>query len=252
MVGFGRCGLVQGQGDASRGHQEAGSCISHGLVFRQGVWRFGDAALWGPRWRKASCGPGARTVELVDNKTVAPGLLVRQGFEDADIGRSKAHALADRLRRIDPDLEAAASTGDLIQRVTGADPLPMVDLLVDCTASVAVRTALEHALRDAPDTRPPIASVAIDSQAANGIATLSRGNHSGGTLDLTRRLKLEACRTAQFAKPLEAFWPRSAPGEEFQPEPGCSEPTFIGSQCRSGGTISSDAEFDRSCDPKDR
>ena len=178
---------------------------------------------------------GARTVELVDNKTVAPGLLVRQGFEDADIGRFKAHALADRLKRIDPDLEAVASTGDLIQRVTGADPLPMVDLLLDCTASMAVRTALEHALRDAPDTRPPVASIAIDSQAANGIATLSRGNHSGGTLDLTRCLKLEACRSAQLARPLEAFWPRSAPGEEFQPEPGCSEPTFIGSNADLAG-----------------
>ncbi len=178
---------------------------------------------------------GARTVELADNKSVAPGILVRQGFEDADIGRSKAHALADRLKRIDPDLDAVASAGDLIQRITGADPLPMVDVLIDCTASVAVRMALEHALRDASYTRPPIASIAIDSQAANGIATLSRGNHSGGTLDLTRRLKLEACRGAQLAKPLEAFWPRSTPEEEFLPEPGCSEPTFIGSNADLAG-----------------
>ena len=178
---------------------------------------------------------GTRTVELVDNETVAPGLLVRQGFEDADIGMSKARALADRLKRIDPDLDMVASTGDLIQRITGADPLPMVDVLIDCTASAAVRTALEHALRDAPVTRPPIASIAIDSQAANAIATLSRGNHSGGTLDLTRCLKLEACRSAQLARPLEAFWPRSAPEEEFQPEPGCSEPTFIGSNADLAG-----------------
>ena len=178
---------------------------------------------------------GARTVELVDNKTVAPGLLVRQGFEDADIGRSKAHALADRLERIDPDLETVVSTDDLFQRITGADPLPMVDVLIDCTASVALRTALEHALRDASDARSPIASIAIDSKAANGIATLSRGNHSGGTLDLTRRLKLEACRSAQLAEPLEAFWPLSARREEFQPEPGCSEPTFIGSNADLAG-----------------
>ena len=178
---------------------------------------------------------GARTVELVDNKAVAPGLLVRQGFEDADIGRSKAHALADRLKRINPDLETVASTDDLIQRITGADPLPMVDVLIDCTASVAIRTALEHALRDALDARSPIASIAIDSKATNGIATLTRGNHSGGTLDLIRRLKLEACRRADLAKPLEAFWPQSALREGFQPEPGCSEPTFIGSNADLAG-----------------
>ena len=201
------------------------------------AWFFGKrVAIWGcgaVGTQVAECvvRAGAKTVEVVDNKTVAPGLLVRQGFEDADIGRFKATALADRLKRINPDLEVVTWTDDLIQRITGADPFPMVDLLIDCTASVAVRTALEYALQDATDTRPPIASIAIDSQAATGIATLSMGNHSGGTLDLTRRLKLEACRSAKLAKPLDAFWPQSrpTPGEEFQPEPGCSEPTFIGS-----------------------
>ena len=205
------------------------------------AWFYGKrAAIWGcgavgTHVAESVVRAGARTVELVDNKTVAPGLLVRQGFEEVDIGRSKAQALADRLKRINPDLEAVASTGDLIQQIAGADPLPMVDVLIDCTASAAVRMSLENALRDAPDTRPPIASIAIDSQAANGIATLSIGNHSGGTLDLTRRLKLEACRSAQLARHLEAFWPQSAPEEEFQPEPGCSEPTFIGSNADLAG-----------------
>ena len=204
-------------------------------------WFFGKrVAIWGcgavgTQVAESVVRAGARTVELVDNKLVEPGLLVRQGFEDADIGRFKADALADRLKRIDLDLEVVASTSNLIQRITGADSLPMVDFIIDCTASIAVRTALEHVLRDAPNNRPPIASIAIDNQAANGAATLSRGNHSGGTLDLTRRLKLEACRSAQLAKPLEAFWPRSASREEFQTEPGCSEPTFIGSNADLAG-----------------
>jgi len=42
-----------------------------------------------------------------------------------------------------------------------------------------------------------------------------KGNHSGGTLDLTRHLKPEACRSAQLTRTLEAFWPRSTPTEEF-------------------------------------
>ena len=177
---------------------------------------------------------GARTVELVDNKTVTPGVLVRQGFEDADIGRSKSKALADRLKRIEPDLEVVLSIEDLIQRITGTDPIPKVDMVIDCTASVAVRTALENALRDA-ESRPAIASIAIDNKAATAIATLSTSDHSGGTLDLIRRLKLEACRSPQLSKPLEAFWPRTASGEGFQPEPGCSEPTFIGSNADLAG-----------------
>ena len=171
---------------------------------------------------------GARTVELVDNKNVVPGLLVRQGFEDADIGRSKACALADRLQRIEPELETVVSTDDLIARIAGSNPIPNVDLVIDCTASLAVRTALERELRDV-DSRPAVAAIAIDSQAATGVATLSTPEHSGGTLDLVRRLKLEACRRSTLSKSLEAFWPRSAPSESFHPEPGCSEPTFIGS-----------------------
>lgn len=47
-------------------------------------------------------------------------------------------------------------------------------------------------------------------------------------LDLTRHLKLEACRSAQLTRTLEAFWLRSTPTGAFQPEPGCSELTFIG------------------------
>ena len=177
---------------------------------------------------------GATTVGLVDNKTVTPGLLVRQGFEDVDIGKFKAEALAERLKRIEPDLETIVSTDDLIQHITGVDPFPNVDLIIDCTASLAVRTALERVLRDV-GLRPAIASIAIDGQAVAAIATLSKLEHSGGTLDLVRRLKLEACRKPTLSEVLEAFWPKSASDMLFQPEPGCSEPTFIGSNADIAG-----------------
>ena len=177
---------------------------------------------------------GAAAVELVDNKTVAPGVLVRQGFEDADIGGFKANALAERFQRIEPDIECVTSTDDLLSRITGPEPFPDVDLVIDCTASLAVRTALERTLRDV-DRRPAIASLAIDGQAGGAIATLSMPDHSGGTLDLVRRLKLEACRKPALSNVLESFWPRSSPGERFQPEPGCSEPTFIGSHADLAG-----------------
>ena len=177
---------------------------------------------------------GAKTVELVDNKTVEPGLLVRQGFEDVDIGKYKANALADRLKRIDPDLRTRVFTDDLIVRITGSETIPDVDLVIDCTASLAVRTALEHALRDV-DSRPAIAFIAIDSHASAAMATLATPDHSGCTLDLVRRLKLEACRGSNLSKLLEAFWPKSTSSESFQPEPGCSEPTFIGSNADLAG-----------------
>ncbi len=171
---------------------------------------------------------GARVIELVDNKSVDPGLLVRQGYEDADIGEFKAIALANRLKRIEPDLEVVSSTDDLIERITTADPVPNVDLVIDCTASVAVRTALESRIQGT-EVNTPIASIGIDSQAITAIATLAYAGHSGSTLDLLRRLKLESCQRSSLSKHLEAFWPQTATDVVFQPEPGCSEPTFIGS-----------------------
>ncbi len=177
---------------------------------------------------------GIVAVELVDYKKVTPGLLVRQGFEDADIGKFKAKALAERLNQINPDLDPDVSTNDLISRLTSPDPIPNVDLVIDCTASSAVRTALEYTLRDGKP-RPAIVSIAIDHQASSVIATLSMPGHSGGTLDIFRRLKLEACQRSTLSRLLEAFWPRSSPTERFQPEPGCSEPTFIGSNADLAG-----------------
>ena len=169
---------------------------------------------------------GVRKIELTDKAFVVPGILVRQNFEDADIGKRKALALAERLQRIEPDVETCDSTENLIAKLTGESPFPNVDLIIDCTASLAVRTACECALHGV-QSRPAIASIAIDSRAKCGLATLSMPRHSGGSLDLARRLKLEACRQPKLVDLLEAFW--SGQGERFQPEPGCSEPTFIGS-----------------------
>ena len=177
---------------------------------------------------------GVARVELVDNRVVAPGLLIRQGFEDSDIGRSKAKALADRLKRIEPDLETDALTDDLIHRLGQADPLPDVDLVIDCTASSAVRMKLEQALCGNV-TRPPIASMGVGYDASSAIATLSTSAHSGGPLDLIRRLKLEVCRKPRFSKLQDIFWPPTPRTERFQPEPGCSEPTFVGSDADLAG-----------------
>ena len=177
---------------------------------------------------------GATRVELVDNKEVAPGLLVRQGYEDSDIGQRKAAALAGRLKRIEPDLETEAVDNDLIHRLGESDPLPEVDLVIDCTASSAVRMKLEQTLCG-DVARPAIASMSVNDDASSAIATLSKAAHSGGPLDLIRRLKLEACRSSRLSELRDAFWPTRPRSERFEPEPGCSEPTFVGSHADLAG-----------------
>ena len=177
---------------------------------------------------------GATRIQLVDNQKVAPGLLVRQGFEDADIGRWKTDALADRLRRIEPDLEIEKLSENLIQRVSEANAISDVDLVIDCTASSVVRMKLEQRLRGA-SVRPPIASMGVSHDASSAMATLSTSRHSGGPIDLIRRLKLEVCRRSSLSNLLDAFWSTTPVADRFQPEPGCSEPTFVGSHADLSG-----------------
>ena len=66
-------------------------------------------------------------------------------------------------------------------------------------------------------------------------AHVSTAAHSGGPLDLIRRLKLEVCRKPRFSRLRDIFWPKVPRAERFQPEPGCSEPTFVGSDADLAG-----------------
>src|SRR6185295_6174271 len=57
---------------------------------------------------------GARKVRLVDNGEVTPGVLVRQPYTYAEIGRPKAEALAQRLRTVAPRVTAEARRVDAV------------------------------------------------------------------------------------------------------------------------------------------
>ncbi len=172
---------------------------------------------------------GVKKLILRDSGVVTPGVLVRQPFDDADIGRAKAYALRDRLRRIRPDLEVDVYIDSILDDpLDGPDWVAGSDVIIDSTASGPVMELLERR-RWSSDVPPvPVISMAIGRNADRGMVMLARPTHSGGPLDITRRLKLEACSRPDLAGFLDEFWP----GEQrvfFQPEPGCSDPTFVGS-----------------------
>ena len=171
---------------------------------------------------------GAKRIVLYDNGRVMPGVLVRQCFDDDDIGLLKVEALAKRLTRIDPSITIESNYKDLVNVLDEERSADEVDLLLDCTGSANLRCQLERTLRNWPSP-PPIASLGVSHNAEAAIATLSMPAHSGGPLDLVRQLKLKACRTLELEELLETLWPEQPRTERFQPEPGCSEPTFVGS-----------------------
>lgn len=175
---------------------------------------------------------GVRKLILRDNGLVGPGLLVRQPFDDADIGRPKVEALEERLKRIRPDLEIDSFPQNILTApLDSADWTDGADLVIDTTASEAVLGKLELKRRTDKEGRIPIVSMAIGHRAERGLVTLAGAGYSGGPFDVTRRAKLEACNRMGLEKFADEFWPSpGAPRRKlFQPEPGCSDVTYTGS-----------------------
>jgi molybdopterin/thiamine biosynthesis adenylyltransferase/proteasome lid subunit RPN8/RPN11 len=175
---------------------------------------------------------GARQVTVVDNSTVHPGILVRQPYENGDIGKPKAAVLAKRLARIRPEATVTSQVGDVLATVLGEHAsIPDADLIVDATANPMVTTKLELRRWPARDRWPPVCTVIIGHRAELGLATLSLPGATGAGADLLRRVGLAARTdpTARLSDLADDLFPHPPRTEVFQPEPGCSQPTFVGS-----------------------
>ena len=88
---------------------------------------------------------GIGHMTLVDDDQIEIANLQRQiAFEQSDLGESKAEHLADRVRRINPDVSVATLTerleGDELQRQVNS-----ATLVVDCTDNFNTRFALNRA-----------------------------------------------------------------------------------------------------------
>jgi len=175
---------------------------------------------------------GASQVTVVDNSAVHPGILVRQPYDDADIDKPKAAVLAERLGRIRPETTVTGLVGDVLDTILGehAD-IPDADLIVDATANPMVAAKLELRRWAARDRWPPVCTVVIGHRAERGLATLSLPGATGGGADLLRRVGLAARTdpTGQLRDLAGDLFPHPPRADVFQPEPGCSQPTFVGS-----------------------
>ena len=173
---------------------------------------------------------GTARLHIVDSGTVSPGVLSRQPYEDADIGKPKAEVLADRLGRIRPETEITASVADIIfsDLFSGPD-LGQYDLIIDATANRSVAAKIERAQRDQHDPWPALITVAISQQATHGVAAVTPRGAVGAGVDLLRRLGLRTCMSTALSDVYSAFFPPRASRLNFRPDTSCSDTTFIGS-----------------------
>jgi integrative and conjugative element protein (TIGR02256 family) len=179
-----------------------------------------------------ACLRAGAALTIVDNGVVTPGILVRQPYSDADIGKAKATALAERLRALRHGAAVTPQVRNAISAHLGAGhPAPAYDLVVDATADSRVRAALEHARAPRRDQWPPVLTMMIGHRARRGVVVVSRTGATGAGHDGLRRLGIAARTThaAALADVAEDLYPPEPRTELFLPEPGCSAPTFVGS-----------------------
>lgn len=204
----------------------------------------GSAAAWfsGKRILLLGCGAlgswigeivaraGAAVLHLVDNGLVTPGILARQNFALDDVGSNKAEALAIRLSSVSARSVVAGTASDAHAFVM-EDPARFndFDLVIDCTASTIFQMKLERDWQRFAGATPPVVSIGIDAEAKRSIAVSVPRGAAGGVWDAYLQLQYRVCVANTNPAIIEAFYTERARDRLFQPEPGCSEPTFVGS-----------------------
>jgi len=172
---------------------------------------------------------GASSIHLLDSGAVKPGILVRQPYRYAETGLAKAEALAARLAEMTAETSVASLEDDAVDFIMRRVDVPTVDLIVDATASRAVAAALERTRWQTRGPHPPLLSVMVGHDCALGAATLALPGANGAGNDILRRLAITASDDDTLTDLLDDFYPDLPRTELFVPEPGCSDPTYVGS-----------------------
>lgn len=178
---------------------------------------------------------GVAALTLYDRARVIPGVLVRQNYCALDTNDPKAVALARRLNAIAPDVAIATRVENIItETLTRTDWDADIDLIIDATASLTVRSKLEAVLKE-HDRHVPVASVMISAAAKHAVVVIAPPKYRAGPLDVLRRLGLAAVTRKWLSGWAKAFWSSDALEGLRQPEPGCSDPTFVASHADVAG-----------------
>ena len=143
---------------------------------------------------------GVSHLTLIDKSIVTPGLMVRQAFDDADVGDNKAEATKERVLRIRPELSVNSIARDLLKiPMNSSEIFEGLDLIIDATASRRVAKYMERHWGRSSHARPPIATMVLGHRADRAMLSLAHRNHLGTTADVSRKTKLEVLRNGELS-----------------------------------------------------
>lgn len=173
---------------------------------------------------------GLKSLRLLDTAIVKPGVLARQNYLPSDIGARKSDALAGRLKAVDPKIDVVGIAAEAHAYLTGTPDVALgYDAIIDCTASNTFQMKMERDWRLFGGRMPPVVSMITDSKAKRCLLVCLGPGSTGGIWDAYVHLKYSLCTQADSADLISAFYSEAAAKNLFQPEPGCSDPTFSGS-----------------------
>lgn len=218
------CGVLEDRPEIVN-RRDGGTLLA--TLYGKRVLLFGCGAL-GSAVAEMILRSSAAKLHLVDNGIVKPGILVRQRYADNDIGSAKANALQAHLQAIGLECVVTADDGNLAYQALSRFDFMEWDLVIDATASTSVTHRIEEELK-ALSLPIPLLSMSVSAAAENGSVLVKMPQYSGGTHHIARQSKLEAFAKDADHSLVKAFWPERETVKVFQPEPGCSAPTFIGS-----------------------
>lgn len=186
------------------------------------------------------CRAGVSKIILWDKGFVTPGILVRQPYSLQSIGRRKVDAMKASLLDIRTDIEIEIHHSDLENTLSSpsSDWSSGIDAIIDATASDAVRRRLDMVWNAGARPSVSLASLMIDQQAKRLVTAVVDREYTGSTWDVLRKAKIETLRDSSYKEFSDAFFPSEFTKHPFQPEPGCSEPTFVGSSADSAAMAS--------------
>ncbi len=171
---------------------------------------------------------GTKSLILVDNGIVSPGILLRQRYSDRDVGFAKSECLARSLSEIGLPTEIEVSFKNLETGIIDNFDLLHVDLIINATASAPVAHAIERDLQRACLLIPMI-SLSVSAAAQCGSVVVKMPRFHSGIIAIDRLTKIGLVKNNAHHPVVRAFWPNKSEVKLFQPEPGCSKPTFTGS-----------------------
>jgi hypothetical protein len=179
---------------------------------------------------------GATKIILCDPGMVSGGLLVRQAYEDGDVGGRKSDRLAVRLHRIAPDV-IIEIWPNLIEEALH-EPLRGADLIVDATVSKTVARTIGDAIGSETNRKAVVAQVAVDARSGSLGMIMVHGREPQHNALMHDRMAGVSVLADPTLEPYGVFWLDPEAHDEFVPTRGCSIPTFHGSAADMAGVAS--------------